>query len=255
MDVNYILVLKILNQSFELLSQKLNNPCRIQMGNEYCYRFEEQSIEQAIIQKLARIVTGLQAISVLNKAGLYQEQAALQRMQDEFNEDIMFLCFAIIYNDLTDRHREYLKYFYEEEFANPDSAIESTQKRGMVSRQKIRAFITKNRGTGYSQSSSIEVARTISKNYSGFLHGASPQIMELYFGHPAKFQILNTTESPFEQDYTDDLLNHYYRAILSFSSAAKAFGQDDLCDKIITFSKEFARNSGRENHLRETSQD
>lgn len=254
MDTIYTSVVGLMNQWFEMLFQKISKPSKVRLGNGFDYRFKEKSIEQAIIQKLARTVTGLRAISQLNKTGLYQEQAALQRMQDEFDEDIMFLSFWIIFNDFTDHHQNYLDYFYEEEFDDQVSAIESPQKRGMVSRQKIRAFISKDRGTGYGQSSSIEVSRTLSKTYSGYVHGASPQIMELYFGHPPKFQLLNTTNSPFKQDYTDDLLNYYYRAILSFSFAAKALKQDELCEEIIKFSKKFANTSGRENDLRDTSQ-
>ncbi|MBL4894992.1 MAG: hypothetical protein JKY59_09045 [Emcibacter sp.] len=241
MDKIYTLALDVMGQSFEILSKKISPPCKVSMSNGYDYRYKEKSIEQAIIQKLARLVTGLQAITSLNKTGFYQEQAALQRMLDEFEEDITFLCFAIIFNDFTDHHQKYLDYFYEEEFDVPENSIASKQKRGMVSRQKIRAFIYKDRR----QSSSIEVSRTISKNYSGFLHGASPQIMELYFGNPPKFQLWNTINSPFRADHMDDLFNYYYRAIFSFYFSANAFGDDKLCDKIIKFSDEFTITSDR----------
>lgn len=103
----------------------------------------------------------MQAIRLLNKAGLLQEQAALQRTLDEFEEDITFLCFGIIFDEITDLHKKYLAAFYEEEFDDPESAIASTQKRPMILRKKIRAFNSKDRGAGYDQSSSIEVSRTI----------------------------------------------------------------------------------------------
>ena len=136
MDKIYTLALDVMGQSFEILSKKISLPCKVSMSNGYDYRYKEKSIEQAIIQKLARLVTGLQAITSLNKTGFYQEQAALQRMLDEFEEDITFLCFAIIFNDFTDHHQKYLDYFYEEEFDVPENSIASKQKRGMVSRQK-----------------------------------------------------------------------------------------------------------------------
>ncbi len=156
--------------AFEVISSKVGKPQRQPMGDGYVYRYKEQSIYQAIIQKLARVVTSLRAISVLNNAGLLQEQAALQRTLDELEEDVVFLCFGLIFRELTDLHTEYLAAFYEEEFDNPDSAIGSTQKRPMIPRKKIRAFISKDRGTGYDQSSTIEVGRTISKTYSGWLY-------------------------------------------------------------------------------------
>jgi hypothetical protein len=221
------------------------------MGDGYVYRYKEKSIYQAIIQKLTRLMTGLQAVSLLNQAGFLQEQAALQRTLDEFEEDIAFLCFAIIFDEMTDLHREYLAAFYEEEFDDPESSIRSTQKRPMISRKKVRAFVSKDRGAGYDQSSTMEIGRTISKAYSGYVHGASPQLMELYFGNPPRFHLSGGTDSPFYEDHLDDLLNYYYRSILAFAFAAKAFGEEDLFTRICDYSEEFAVASGRENELRE----
>lgn len=253
MDRLYDSALKLMVESFDTLSQKLVSPikCSMGKGKEYVFRYQEKTIHQAILQKLAREVTGLQAVRLLNKAGFLQEQASLQRMLDEFNEDIMFLCFAIIFKDLTDLHTEYLDAFYQEEFDNPESAIKSSQKRPMISRKKIRAFISKNRGTGYDQSATIEASRTLSKVYSGFVHGASPQIMELYYGSPPRFHLLGAHKSPLYEDHVEDLLNNFYRGILSFVFAAKAFSDELLTKKILKFSKEFALNSGRAQDLTE----
>ena len=237
--------------SFDALFCKVGNPQQQPMGDGYVYRFKEKSIYQAIIQKLTRLVTGLQAISLLNHAGFLQEQAALQRTLDEFDEDIIFLSFGIIFNEITDLHKKYLAAFYEEEFDDPASAIRSTQKRPMIPRKNIRAFISKNRGTGYDQSSTIEVGRTINKTYSGYIHGASPHLMELFFGNPPQFHLLGGDDSPFYQDHSEDLLNYYYRSLLAFAFASKAFGEETLFKKIFDFSKAFAKASGRENQLHE----
>jgi hypothetical protein len=161
------------------------------------------------------------------------------------------LCFGIIFDEITDLHIEYLAAFYQEEFDDPDSAIRSKQKRPMMPRKKIRAFISKDRGTGYNQSSTIEVGRTLSKTYSGYVHGASPHLMELYFGNPPRFHLSGGTDSPFHEDHRADLLNYYYRSILSFAVAAKAFGEEALFAKVRDYSREFAVASGREDQLRE----
>ncbi len=252
MDQLYRQALEIMGQAFDTLSRKAGEPQRQPMGKGYVYRYKEKSIYQTIVQKLARVVTGLRAISILNKAGLLQEQAALQRTVDEFEEDIAFLCFGIIFNDMTELHGEYLAAFYEEEFDDPESAIRSAQKRPMIPRKKIRAFVSKDRGAGYDQSSTIEVTRTISKLYSGFVHGASPQLMEQYFGNPPRFQLSGGTNSPFYKDHVEDLLNYYYRSIISFAYAAKAFGEERLFKRVFEYSKEFAAASGRESDLCET---
>jgi hypothetical protein len=251
MDHLYRQALEMMGVVFDALFRKVGDPQLRAMGDGYVYRYKEKSIYQAIIQKLTRLMTGLQAVSLLNQAGFLQEQAALQRTLDEFEEDIAFLCFAIIFDEMTDLHREYLAAFYEEEFDDPESSIRSTQKRPMISRKKVRAFVSKDRGAGYDQSSTMEIGRTISKAYSGYVHGASPQLMELYFGNPPRFHLSGGTDSPFYEDHLDDLLNYYYRSILAFAFAAKAFGEEDLFTRICDYSEEFAVASGRENELRE----
>ena len=254
MDRLYDQALQMMRHAFGALSRKVGEPEREPMGDGYVYRYKEKSIYQAIIQKLARLVTGLQAVSLLIRVGLLQEQAALQRTLDEFEEDIVFLCFGIIFGEVTDLHQEYLAAFYEEEFDNPESAISSAQKRPMIPRKKIRAFNSRDRGTGYDQSSTIEVGKTISKTYSGYVHGASPQLMELYFGSPPRFHLSGGKDSPFYEDHREDLLNYYYRSILSFAFSAKAFGEQALFQKIHDFSGKFAVASGRESQLLETSE-
>ena len=109
------------------------------------FRYTEQRIEQAIIQKLARLISGLHAARILLDHGFFQEQAALQRMLDEFREDVMFLSYAEIHNDITALHREYLAAFYEEEFDHEDP-LRATHRRPMVPRRRIHAYISPYRG-------------------------------------------------------------------------------------------------------------
>ena len=242
--------LKLLAGAFDVLFTLLEKPERQQFDYGYVYRYKEKSAHQAIIQKLARLITGLQAIVIMNRSGFLQEQATLQRTLDEFDQDILFLCHAIIFNDWTEHHYAYLDAFYQEEFDKPGSAIESSQRRPMVRRDKIVAFISKDRDTGYDQSSTIKVMRTINKTYSGFVHGASPQLMELYYGNPPSFHLFGSKDSPFYRDASGDILNYFYRAILTFANSAKAFGHELLFKKIYDFSIKFAKASGRENDLR-----
>ena len=55
------------------------------------FRCVEQSIYQAIILKLARVVSGLHAALLLLEHGHIQEQAMFHRIHDELDEDILFL--------------------------------------------------------------------------------------------------------------------------------------------------------------------
>ena len=244
------LTLKLLAGAFDDLFTLLKKPERQQFDYGYVYRYKQKSVHQAIIQKLARLITGLQSIVIMNRSGFLQEQATLQRTLDEFDQDTLFLCHAIIFDDWTEHHTTYLDAFYQEEFDKPENAIESSQKRPMVPRVKIVAFISKDRSTGYDQSGTIKVIRTINKTYSGYVHGASPQLMELYYGNPPSFHLFGSKDSPFYRDASDDILNYFYRAILTFANSAMAFGHGLLYKKIYDFSIDFAKASGRENELR-----
>src|SRR5438309_6221879 len=184
MDALYELTLQNMERTLAGLVRRVPAPKRVPMGDSFAFRYVEKSIHQAIIQKLARIISGLHAARILLESGFIQEQAALQRMLDEFQEDVTFLSYAVISNDIKDLHRTYLEAFYEEEFDKPNDAVGSTQKRSMVSRQKVRAYIARIEGSGLDASRAVEVTRTISKAYSGYVHGASPHIMEMYGGNP-----------------------------------------------------------------------
>jgi hypothetical protein len=254
MDDLYKHTIKNLKASFDALYAQIGPPKLTKFGDQYAYRYKEKNIYQAIIQKMTRIVTGLQSILILNRFGLLQEQAVVQRTLDEFDQDINFLSFALIFNDRTSLHDRYLNAFFEEEFDSQLSAIESPQKRPMIPRKKIIAYLAKDRGEGYSQSSTVEVMRTLSKTYSGYVHGASPHLMELCYGEPPKFHLLGSLDSPFLEHHEADLINYFYRGILAFAVAAKAFGNEKLFTDLKNYSLTFAKRSGRESQLRETGE-
>ena len=166
-------------------------------------------------------------------------------MLDEFQEDVIFLSFAVIKNEVTDLHHRYLEAFYQEEFDKPEDPVSSTQKRPMASRDKIRAYIARLEGRGLDQSRSIAITRTLSKAYSGYVHGASHHIMEMYGGNPPRFHVAGMRGTPLYADHQNDLWNYFYRGIGSFGFAAKAFGADALCLNIQRYMDDFAKESGR----------
>jgi hypothetical protein len=233
--------LNIMLEGFNVLFNQVKKPTLIQYPKFFFYRYQEKTIQQAIIQKLARVITGLQSVTLLNNAGFIQEQASIQRMLDEFVEDIEFLSIGIIFNDITALHSKYLDAFYEEELDVLEDALASTQKRPMISRQKIRAYITKDRGQGNDPSTTNELHRTIHKAYSGYVHGASSQIMELYYGYHPTFHLNGNIDSPLFELHKDDIFNYYYRALLAFGFAASAFRNEYLSSHFSAYCEEFLK--------------
>ena len=232
------------------LSVRVEPPQWVQIGNQFAFRYAEKSIQQAIVQKLAKIVSALHAAHLLLSTGFIQEQGALHRMLDEFQEDAVFLCYALIKNDLTQLHQSYLQAFYMEEFDKPDDPLASTQKRPMIKRDKIRAYLARIDGVNNDPYTAERARRSLSKAFSGYVHGASPHIMEMYGGEPPRFHVRGLKGSPLYDDHAYDLWNYFYRSACTFAIAAKAFGDDPLFARIQKFTNDFAKASGRECDVR-----
>ena len=244
-DQLYVETLHNMESTLHALEQRVPPPQLRPFKNGFVYRYAERTIHQALIQKLARVISGLHAARILLEHGFVQEQAALQRMLDEFQEDIEFLACAVIFEDMTDLHREYLSAFWEEEF-DKENPLESTQRRPMLPRKKIRAYLARLEGSiGADRSRGVELSRTLSKAYSGFVHGASPQIMDMYGGDPPRFHVSGMLGTARVEEYADDLWNYFYRGIIAFVFAATAFGDDALSDRIRRYRDDFERRSVR----------
>lgn len=119
--------LKVMIQAFRRLEQQVPPPQPVPWKDGFVFRHVEKTVQQALVQKLARVVSGLHAIDVLLLRGFVQEQGVLNRTFDEINEDIAFLAAAITNDTVTELHKQYLEAFYAEEFDNPDSPIDSTK--------------------------------------------------------------------------------------------------------------------------------
>jgi hypothetical protein len=197
--------LRNMEVTLDALEKRVPPPRSIPFKDGFIYRYVERTIHQALVQKLARVVTGLHAARILLEHGFVQEQGALHRMLDEFQEDISFLAYAIIFNETTELHRQYLSAFYEEEFDKPERPIEATQKRPMLARKKIRAYIARMEAIVCDPSRGIELSRTVFKAYSGFVHGASPAIMDMYGGAPPGFHVRGMLGTVRMTELRDDL--------------------------------------------------
>ncbi len=248
MEESYDDVLIHMDRKLSLLLHTVPPPAQrmiiIEGEESIAYRFEEQTIHQAIVQKLVRILSGLRATRILVEHGFVQEQASLHRMLDEFNEDVLFLSLAIIHDEISELHERYLAAFYEEEF-DAETAMSSTQKRPMIPKKNIRSYLD-SKISDDNLGGSSEAARTVSKFYSGYLHGASDQIMDLYFGDPPRFHTNGTLGTSRHREYRDDFWNYMYRGLLSFGFALKAFGKEVEFEENKRMAWEFCRSVGRD---------
>lgn len=216
-------------EAFRALETRVEPPTRQPIGSKgFIFRYAEQTIQQAIVQKLARCISGMRALLLLLEAGLFQEQMALARVVDDMQEDVWFLSLAVINTDLTPRHTDFLKHFGSEEFEDHDDPMGSHRSRGMVRRDKIRAYINRYADPSATERGNV-ASRIITKACSGFVHGASPQIMGMVYGGGVIRFDLDGRIKPFRYDeFASDALNYFYRGVLAAAVAAKALGDEEL---------------------------
>lgn len=244
LEHHYKAALENMSRTVHGLASRIPRPRRVPYKTSFVFRYVEKTVEQAIVQKLARIVSTLNATYILMTHGFVQEQGALQRILHEMHEDVIFLCCSRIFNDFTPLHQEFLDAFYEEEF-DAETAMDSTQKRPMPSRKKIQAYIVRKEGSGLDPSTGIELSRTITKAYSGYVHAASPHIMDMYGGSPPHFHVDGMPGTERHTEHRQDLWNYFYRSILSFGLAAKVFGDQELFEQIHGFTVKFEEAAGK----------
>lgn len=232
---------------FEKLEMQVPPPVKIRFLDHFVFRYKEKSVNQMLIQKLARVVTGLHSARILLNNGFMQEQIAIHRMLDEFQEDITFFFYAYFNNNITNLHQRYLDAFYEEEFDVPENPVASVQKRPSIPRKNIHAYIARQDAeiSGSDPNRVKELMRTLSKTYSGFVHGASPQIMDMYGGLPPKYYIAGMLGTTREQEHRSDLWNYFFRGLLSFEQVAMVFNDANLLKHIEIYKVAFAKKIGK----------
>lgn len=209
------------------------------------FRFLEQTPDQAIVQKLARLVSALRAARVLLDRGFVQEVGILMRVLDETQQDVVFVLSGL--KNPTDLDREFLEAFYEEEF-DADTAVASTQRRKMIPRKKIRAriakFFSELPGSRIDQSSHAEGLRKIDKTQSGYVHGASGHLMEMYGGRPPQFcfHMNGIAGTSVEQVRREEFWYYVYRSIMVFAMAVYRFRGDEGSDTVWAYANSFAQS-------------
>ena len=243
-------VLKFMEATFSLLEKQVPPPKKKAWRNGYVFRYEEKSIQQALILKLARVVSGLHAIDLLLLHGFVQEQACLQRILDEITEDISFLAIALTNDKVTDRHKAYLAAFFAEEFADPTNPMARPTRPPFPPRKKIRAYVFRILMAGRNTSAANDVGEIVGSVYSGYVHAAAPQILDMYGGIPQRFHLKGMLGTQRVQEHEYDAWNYFYRALCSFGAVAKAFGDAAILSSTYALMCQFTEASGEPTRFR-----
>ena len=234
--------LGVMCKAFRHIEECVPKPCRTPFKNSFVWRYKEESIEQALVQKLARVVSGLTAVNVLLAHGLLQEQGVLHRVLDELTEDIHFLVAAITDDEITKLHSKFLAAFFAEEFDDA-GPIPGHKKPNSVQRKEIGAYLARVVHKKPNDFAILSAGAALSSAYAGFVHAASPHIMDLYGGMPPRFQVEGMLNTPRMYENTQDAWNYFYRGLVSAAMVAAAIKEDELFLILETRIKKFETDS------------
>lgn len=233
----YTEAVQVMTAAFRRIEAAVPPPRSVPCGTSFVFRYEKKGIHEALIQKLARYISGLNAAAVLLHTGYVQEIGVLFRTLDEIQEDIFFLAVAETNGARTDRHEKYLEAFYAEAvFSRPRDSLD-VKKPDLVPRKKVRAHTLNVLGAGINTSAAASAIESVSTAYSGYVHAASENVMEMYGGNPPRFHLNGMAGTPRISEMHENADNYVYRGLMATIAVAKAFGdatQLAVLEKFLT---------------------
>lgn len=203
------------------LYQSVPRPKLVTLENRSRFVFSEKTIEQAIVLRQARIVSGVNALQILMLNGFVQEQATIQRTLDEFTEDVEFLSLGKI-NGITEKHNRFIEGFFAE---LPDLSKHRAQKmsgRNMPRRDKVRAYLAEQSKEVFNRSPAVNTSSHVHEFYSGYVHGYYPQVMDLLRRDGSGFDATGVEDMSLRRVHFQDSWNYWFRAVQSTVFAARA---------------------------------
>jgi len=204
-------------------------------GGRPAHRYSKQGIEQAIVPKMARVISTTRAALLLLEASYLGEYNALKRMVDEAVEDIMFLARGLELG-AKDEHQEYLDSFFTEYWkdgSHPD--VPDLHKRPEFSRYKLRKYMDDLYTNGPTLPGDAKVSGLMRRSYtvdSGYVHGNCSQLMELYGGNPPSYHVSGVPHPTAILGAALTLLYSVAMALTTFATAARAFGDAELTERL-----------------------
>lgn len=225
--------------SAQTIFNRLPSPVRTEVSGQPVYRFQDRTIEAAIALKLGRYISGLHAGMALLNLGFLQELGALQRSLQDFGDDVQFLSLAKITDTIDVIHNEFLQSFWEE--SSDYSAFKVDPKgRPEIPRKKIHNYLVQQANGGTSNHNEIVANKYLGRMYSGYVHGAAPNTLDMYNPISRTFEVSGSTSEWLFEDHSKDFENHLFRGVLVIEIAARAFGLTKLASEANSIQKDLA---------------
>lgn len=219
-------ILPMLRNAFRLLENKLSPPVLRKVYDRIYPRHHEKSASYAALQKLARYLSGLRALQILLSYRMLQEDGVIKRTLDELQEDIIFLVMDPINPEESALRERFLTAFYQEEFDETVPPIDSTRTRDQIRRKKIRAYIERRQASAVPKGK--QAASIVYQAYSGYVHAASPHIMEMCSFNSLRFSLDGSENVELFESHVRDAVNYFVQGFYVVAAMASKLGKPKL---------------------------
>ena len=203
------------------------------------FRHEKKHGFLLIYLKGIRWVSLFNASIVLLEAGHVHEMGILRRCMDESSEDMMLFIRSLGPDgEPTDKQKRVFEEFFQEEFEDLSAPILSTTKRDRLPRKQVRAAIAGLPENPVNPHEFAQISETLYNAFSGYVHGAYPQIMELYGGNPQKYHMAGMRGPQRIQEWGTMLTENAYRGVLDAWYVAKKLGDEGVVQEALLLREE-----------------
>lgn len=219
------------------LEQAVPPPQPISYKDGHIVRYREKQIQQAVVVKVAQLVSGLNASLPLLVGGHIYELGILKRTLDECDEAILLLSCGVLYG--RERvHDEYLNWFFYDYFEDPSFET----KPGEVPRKKIRNYLLRAPISQDVPRDAGKAMRLLMQSFSGYVHGASIPLMELV-SPKMKLEVRGMARTARQIEHGQELWSYFFRGTQSTAIACQALGRSDLFEALRDYTKRMQKTA------------
>ena len=193
------------------------------------WRFPNDRPAELILVKLARIVSGLNAIAVLLENYYTVEANVVLRTVDDFVDEVTFLLEGLQAGKLNVPQQQFVKDFFAEQVKSPDELLSAARSPDRAKKRHVQA--AQGRYLGPSNPDRFQrMARAIDDTLNGYVHGAYPHSMELWVGNQSggRFTLAGTKGAPYAEAYWRQHALYVSRALSVTGMVALFFSRPDL---------------------------
>ncbi len=228
----------VLETAFHAFEAKIGAPLFIAEEGYPRFKYIFSSPEQAgtifQVMKTARVISGLDAATVLLERGHVTEIAVLIRTIDDFLGDIVFIGEALDKGTWTAGQQRTIDLFFAQEKVSVEEMIAAGGKQPpRVSQREVRA--AEARVLSEDADSVQRIAATIDNAYSMYVHGEYPSIMEMYEGGDREgYRLRGMLGTPKIAVHRHSITIYTHRSLNVFAGvAALTFKLRDLFETLV----------------------